>query len=262
METATSATSAVATAASVASIVKENDFVELEYTGKAAETGYVFDTTSVQIAREKGLYDEHVAYAPALVCVGKRHVVMGLDKQLVGKEVGKTYSVKITPEEGFGRKNPKLIQLISTAKFKQQNLVPYPGMQVNIDGIVGLVKTVTGGRTIVDFNHPLSGREVEYTFSVKRIVTDLSDKVKAVLKLVGISLNVVNVSVADSTVTIEFPEQVPEELKKDLEEKLRATIADLKAVSFTVKAAAAKETSKEQAGIAAVTANEKTNSQP
>ena len=227
--------------------VKESDFIELEYTAKIAETGVLFDTTSAQIAKENGLYDEHMTYEPVIVSVGKRHVVSGLDKHLVGREVGKTYTVKIPPEEGFGKKNAKLIQLISTAKFKQQNLVPRPGMQVNIDGIVGLVKTVTGGRTVVDFNHPLSGRDIEYTFSVKRIIADLSEKVKAVLKLLGINTNAIKVSVADSAATIEFPEQVPDELKKDLEEKLKSTIADLKAVSFSVKAApAAKESSKEQ----------------
>ena len=234
------------TAASKPAIVKESDFVELEYSAKIADTGDLFDTTSAQIAKQHGLYDEHTTYEPVIVSVGKRHVVSGLDKHLVGKEVGKDYTVRIPPEEGFGRKNAKLIQLISTAKFKQQNLVPHPGMQVNIDGIVGLVKTVTGGRTVVDFNHPLSGREIEYNFSVKRIIADLSEKVKAVLKLLGISTNAIKVSAADSAATIEFPEQVPDELKKDLEEKLKSTIADLKSVSFTVKATlAAKESSKD-----------------
>lgn len=247
-----------------ANFIKESDFVELEYTGKVTGTGHVFDTTSAEIAKENGLYDEHATYEPVVVCVGKRHVVIGLDKQLVGKEVGKTYTAKLLPEEAFGRKNAKLIQLISTAKFKQQNLTPFPGMQVNIDGIVGLVKTVTGGRTIVDFNHPLSGRELEYTFSAKRIVTELSEKVKAVLKLVGISVNAVKVSVADSTASIEFPEEVPEQLKKDLEEKLKSAIADLKTVSFTVKVAnaTAKDVNKEQkADIAAAAANGVTSQQ-
>ena len=219
-----------------AAMIKENDFVELEYTGRIADTGSVFDTTSPQIAKESGLYDAHATYAPVVVCVGKRHVVPGLDKQLAGKETGKPYTARLLPEEAFGRKNPKLIQLISTAKFRQQKLTPFPGMQVNIDGIVGIVKTVTGGRTIVDFNHPLSGRELEYAFSIKRVVTDLQEKVSAVLKLVGISANAVKVTVSDSAASIEFPEELPGQLKNDLEEKLKSAIAELKTVSFTAKA--------------------------
>ncbi|MBI2176336.1 peptidylprolyl isomerase [Candidatus Woesearchaeota archaeon] len=236
-------------------IIKENDFVELDYTGRAADNGEVFDTTSAEIARQAGIFDERMAYEAAIVCIGKKHLLAGLDRQLVGKETGKDYTFKVTADEGFGRKNGKLIQLVSTAKFRQQNMTPFPGMQVNIDGIVGTVKTVTGGRTIVDFNHPLSGRDLEYSVFVKRIVADLSEKVKAVLRLVGISPNSVGISVSEGNVSIEFPQEAPEELKKDLGEKLKSTITELKSVSFTVKAAAKDESKEQKADVAAAAAN-------
>ena len=240
----TAAKAATATAAT--NLIKEDDFVELDYTGKVAETGEVFDTTSAAVAREKGIFDEHAAYGPAVVCISKRHLLIGLDKQLVGKEVGKTYTFKLPVEEAFGRKNAKLIQLVSTAKFRQQQLNPFPGMQVNVDGIVGTVRTVTGGRTIVDFNHPLSGKELEYAVNVRRIVTDVVEKVKAILRLIGINTIAVGVSVTEVSANLEFPQEVPEPVRKDIEEKLKSAISDLKSVSFSVKAAA-KETSGEQA---------------
>jgi len=219
-------------------VIKENDFVELEYTGRAVDSGEVFDTTSAAVAKEHGLFDEHTAYEPAIVCIGKRHLLPGLDKQLVGKETGESYTIRLAPEEAFGRKNAKLIQLISTAKFRQQQLNPVPGLQVNIDGIMGTIKAVTGGRTIVDFNHPLSGREVEYTVIARRIVTDVSEKVRAMLKLIGISTSAVGISTADSTVTLEFPKELPEELKKDLDVKLKSVMPELKSLIFKAKEAA------------------------
>jgi FKBP-type peptidyl-prolyl cis-trans isomerase 2 len=217
--------------------IKENDFVELEYTGKGVESGEIFDTTSVSVAKENNIFDEHTSYGPAIVCIGKRHLLPGLDKQVVGKDIGKAYTVKLSPEEAFGKKNGKLIQLISTSKFRQQQMTPYPGLQINIDGVVGTVKAVTGGRTIVDFNHPLSGREVEYTFTAKRIITDLVEKIKAMLKLIGIKSDAVTVSTAEGAATLEFPKEIPEELKKDLEEKLKAAIPELKTLSFNAKEA-------------------------
>ncbi|MBI2145492.1 peptidylprolyl isomerase [Candidatus Woesearchaeota archaeon] len=216
--------------------IKEKDFVELDYTGRIADSGDVFDTTSAEVARKSGLFDERTAYGPAIICIGKKHLIQGLDKQLVGKEVGKSYAFRVGADEAFGRKNAKLMQLISTSKFRQQNLTPFPGMQVNIDGIVGTVKTVAGGRTIVDFNHPLSGRDVEYDVFVKRVVTDVSEKVKAMLRLIGITADAVGVSVSEGSLSLEFPQEVPAELKKDLEDKLKAAVPELKAVSFTVKA--------------------------
>lgn len=225
--------------------IKENDFVEIDYTGRAADGGEVFDTTSAETAKQAGIFDERMAYEPAIVCIGKRHLIAGLDRQLVGKETGKDYTFKIPADEGFGRKNGKLIQLVSTAKFRQQNMTPFPGMQVNIDGIVGTVKAVTGGRTIVDFNHPLSGRDLEYSVFVKRIVADLAEKVRAVLRLVGISPASVSVSASDGNVEVEFPQEAPEALRKDLEEKLKSTISSITSVTFGVKAAA-KDAGKEQ----------------
>ncbi len=223
--------------AEAAVVVKENDFVELEYTGKAVESGEVFDTTSAAIAKENGIFDEHASYEPAVVCIGKRHLLPGLDMQLVGKEVGKGYTVRLPAEEAFGRKNAKLIQLISTAKFRQQQLTPFPGLQVNIDGVAGTVRAVTGGRTIVDFNHPLSGKEIEYEVLVKRIVTDMQEKARAMLKLIGINPSAVGMTVSDSSITLEFPKELPEHLRKDLDEKLRSVIPELKAVSFKAKEA-------------------------
>ena len=99
---------------------------------------------------------------------------------------------------------------------------------------------------------------------MKRIVADLSEKVKAVLRLTGIRVNSVGVSVSNGSVNIEFPHEAPEQLKKDLEEKLKSTIAELKAVSFTVKAAANDVNKEQKTDItaAAAAANEVKPLQP
>jgi FKBP-type peptidyl-prolyl cis-trans isomerase 2 len=219
----------------MADIVKENDFVELDYVGKIVDGGEVFDTTSEETAKESDLFNDETKYEPAIVCIGKNHLLKGLDKNLVGKEIGKSHTFKLSPEDAFGKKNAKLIQLIATSKFRQQKINPFPGLQVNIDNMIGIIKTVTGGRTIVDFNHPLSGKELEYTVTVNKIVTDLAEKVKAMIKLIGIDIKAVEVSVSEGNAKLEFVSEVPEDMKKDVEQKLKGEISDLKSVSFSVK---------------------------
>ena len=44
--------------------------------------------------------------------------------------------------------------------FKKENITTQPGLQITVDEAVGMVKTVSGGRVIVDFNHPLSGKDI------------------------------------------------------------------------------------------------------
>jgi FKBP-type peptidyl-prolyl cis-trans isomerase 2 len=162
-------------------VISKKDFVEIEYTGRLKEENIVFDTTDEKVAKENNLQGGE--YGPVVICVGENQVLKGIDKNLEGKEIGKEYSLKIPPEDAFGTKDAKLIQLIPTNKFKQQNIQPMPGMQLNIDGIMGTVKTVSGGRTLVDFNHPLSGREMSYTVKVNKKITDDNEKLAGYLRL-------------------------------------------------------------------------------
>ena len=63
----------------------------------------------------------------------------------------------------------------------KEKINPMPGLPVNIDGIYGVIITVAGGRTIVDFNHPLAGKNVVYEINILRKVDDLNEKIKSLL---------------------------------------------------------------------------------
>ena len=229
------------------STIKNHDFIEVEYTGRIKEDNSVFDTTSADVAKENDLYNEKSSYGPIVVCVGENHLLNGLDKKIEGKESGKEYDFELSPEEAFGKKDAKLIQLIPTNKFKQQNIHPMPGLQVNIDGLLGLIKTVSGGRTMVDFNHPLSGKDVLYKIKISRIVADDKEKLLAMLKLsFGDEDKDFKVELREGTANVEFKQQmhepssaptplVPEEAKKQLNEKITKLIPSIKQIVFTIE---------------------------
>ncbi len=165
--------------------------------------------------------------------VGAGQLLPGVDKGLVGKTVG-TYTFDLPAEEGFGRKNPKLIQLIATSKFHEQKIAPQPGLQVEVDGAVGIVRSVAGGRTIVDFNHPLSGKEVVYTVTVKRIITDEAEKLASVLKKqLGMTDSVITLKDGEATVGVSH--DIPPVLGQQLGMQIVRMIPSLKKVSFVLK---------------------------
>src|SRR3989338_2670063 len=201
----------------MADVIKEGDFVELDYTGKIVDDNMVFDTTLEADAKKSNLYDAKTKYEPVSICIGKRHVIEGLDVGLVGKEIGKDYLFKVKPEEAFGQKNPKMIQLIATNKFREQGIAPLPGLQVNMDGVLGTIRAVSGGRTIVDFNHPLSGKELEYRATVKRFITDVEGKVGAAIKLLGIKMEK---AIAGEAITLKSEKEVPKKTQDDLTKAL------------------------------------------
>ena len=213
--------------------IKKGDFIELEYTAKVKGENIVFDTTDEKIAKEQQLHQEGASYGPVIICVGEVQVLKGMDEALEGKEPGKAYTFDIIPEKGFGKKDAKLLRLIPTAKFRQQKIAPMPGLQVDIDGIMGIVKTVTGGRVIVDFNHPLSGRELEYQVSIKRIVNDAKEQLQAVFTMNGIKDAQISLEGQKAVVTL--PIALPEKAVEPFKEGILKMVKDLKAVEFIAK---------------------------
>jgi len=231
--------------------MKKGDFVELEYTGKIKEMNIVFDTTDKKVAKENNIHDARASYGPVIVCIGQGHVIKGLDEQLEGKELEKKYHIELSPEQGFGKKNAKLIQLVATSKFIKQKINPMPGLQVNIDGMMGMIRTVSGGRTLVDFNHPLAGKELVYDFKSNKIIKDDEEKLRALLKL-ELNLKDAKVDIKDGNATISL--NIKQNLPKPIEEKLIEHIKklipsikniELKAIQSKVKENKLPEKSKE-----------------
>jgi len=208
--------------------LKKGDFIEINFIGKIKDSNQIFDLTDEKTAKENNIYNPKIKYGSIIICLGEKHVVSGLDQELIGKEIGKEYKIELKPEQAFGKKNPKLFQLINTAKFKEQNLKPVPGLQVSVDNMLGIIKSVSGGRTLVDFNHPLAGREVIYEIKILRKIDNDREKLKGLLKL--ILGKDVNVKIKDGKATID--EKVPDQLEKVLEEKIKALIPGIKQLSF------------------------------
>jgi len=214
--------------------IKNKDFIELEYTGMTKEDNVVFDTTSKELAEKNDLETEKAKFGPMVLCVGEGQLLRGLDKKLEGLDLGE-HRIELSAEEGFGKKKAQYVQLVSTAKFRKQGVSPMPGMQVNIDNMVGVVKTVTGGRTLVDFNHPLSSKELVYEIKINRILTDDKEKAGAYLNMMfGTAIE--SLDLAEGTLSAKSKIKVPDEVKKKLQGKIKELIPAIKKVVFTTPA--------------------------
>lgn len=213
-------------------ILKNKDFIELEYTGTIKEDNIIFDTTDEQLAKDNSLFNETMSYGPVVICLGESQVLKGLEEELVGKETEKEYTIELSSEKAFGKKDPKLIQLIPTSKFSKQKIRPMPGLQLNIDGLLGVIKTVSGGRTLVDFNHPLAGKDVIYKVKINKIVTGDLEKVKAYLKI-SLNLKDIDVKIEDGTAKAILKKELPKEAIEMLSKKITELIPNIKKLELT-----------------------------
>jgi len=211
---------------------KKGDFVEIEYTGMVKDDNSVFDTTSMEIAKKEEFYNPKHEYGARVVCLGQGQLLKGLDDFAIGKEIGKDYEVLIGPEDGFGKKSAKMMKLVPTKIFTKEKINPMVGLPVNIDGMYGIIRTVTGGRVIVDFNHPLSGKELVYKFKIKRIVSDDREKLESFLHLeLGIEKKGL-LEFSGGTAKIKISRKIPAEIGKVIEKKVSEIIPAVKKIEF------------------------------
>ena len=209
---------------------KQHDFIQLEYIGRITSTNKIFDTTNEEIAKENNIYNKNISYKPAIICIGEKQVVPGLDEFLEDKELNKEYSVTLPAEKAFGKKNPKLLQLIPTSKFRQNNINPILGLQINIDGMLGIIKSSGGGRSIVDFNHPLSGKEIIYTMNINKMITDTKQQLDSLIELY-LTKNFIS-EIKEDIATIKFKNTFPKILTNQLSEKIKKLIPSIKKVEI------------------------------
>lgn len=215
--------------------IRKGDFIEIDYIGALKSDGKIFDTTDKGVAKKEGFYNENHEYGPAIICVGEHNIVRGIDKQLEGKDTNTEYVLNISPEEGFGKKNAKLIQLVSTTKFLKQSINPMPGLQVNIDNNIGTIKSVSGGRTLVDFNHPLSSQELVYKIRVNRVVKEDKEKLRMILTLqMGLPKKDMEIEVKDSKGIIKTKQKLdlPKDIVDAISKKVNGLIPSIKEVRF------------------------------
>ncbi len=214
---------------------KKGDFLEFDYIAKISNTDQVFDLTKEEEAKKFKIYNKDITYKPIKICQGQQFVIPGLDEALPNKEVNKTFTINIPAEKAFGKKENKLIKIIPLKKFKDQKITPFPGLQVNIDNQIGIVRSVSSGRVIVDFNHPLADKAVTYEVTIKKIITDIKEKADVILSIINFPIET---NLKDNKLIIK---NIPDVLQKPIEDKLKSLIPELKEIEFNNSKTTTKE---------------------
>jgi len=188
--------------------IEQGDFIRIEYTTTIKETGELFDTTLEEKAKSEKIYKENGIYEPMLVVVGEGWVLKGLDNSLLDLEVGKEAIIEIPPENGFGLRDPAKIRLIPVRRLRKKNIAPYTGAQVEIDGKLGIVRSVGAGRVQIDFNPPLAGKTLIYKLTVKEQIKSKKEKAKALIhrRIPSVNIEKFKIKISAKNFTVDFPE--------------------------------------------------------
>ncbi len=179
--------------------LSEGDFIRLRYTGAAGEN--IFDTTDEEKAEEADIHNPRAEYGPVTIRLGSHHVILGLEEALIGKEVGDEGEIDVPPEKAFGAHEGKHMKSFPTTQFHEK---PKRGMRIEVEGHEGIITDIIGRRAVVDFNHPLAGKTVHYTYAIVEKVEDRIEQINGLIRLYT-GRNDIGVSISDGTVEFALP---------------------------------------------------------
>ncbi|MFX1579000.1 MAG: FKBP-type peptidyl-prolyl cis-trans isomerase [Promethearchaeota archaeon] len=188
-------------------VVGEKSVILIDYSATTKDDGIVFDTTMEAVAKESGIYKEGDRYEPMLVAIGWNWLLAALEEELIGLKVGDSKTVEIPPEKGAGEKDPRKIKMIAKTKLAKHKVRPAKGETITFGNERGIVTAVFGRQVRVDFNSPLAGRVLEFDVTIRDIISDPLDKLKAVVKrrMPGIPDDEFNFAITKKVVSIEMP---------------------------------------------------------
>ncbi|HLC58339.1 MAG TPA: peptidylprolyl isomerase [Candidatus Nanoarchaeia archaeon] len=201
---------------------KTHDFVEVDYIGRIKETNEIFDLTSETIAKKENIFNPQAKYGHRVVCLGLKQLIPALDEFLLDKETGKSYKKELTQEQGFGKKDSKLLKIVNINVLRSQKINPFPGLQINASGMIATVRSVNGGRVTIDFNHPLAGKNLVYEIKINKIIETDEEKLKCLLgSLLGISEKDYSLEIKDKKATVKIKQKVPENISTEFKKKVK-----------------------------------------
>src|SRR3989454_4952277 len=166
--------------------IAKGDVVWIDYEGWVLNpngTRTLFDTTREEVAKKEGKFEEKKVYDEFPIIVGHGRILPGLDEAILTAQVGTPMDLTIPPDKGACERDPKLIELRPLREFLKQEVQPVVGMEVSLGGRKGTITQVTGGRVRVDYNNPLAGKTLQYTFTIKAIADSPEEKLRAVIEM-------------------------------------------------------------------------------
>lgn len=183
--------------------IKKNDFVKIEFdifaNGKLVQT-----TNDVKIKEYKLNIKES---GPQTIVIGKNLILKALDDDIL--KGNKENTLELKPEEAYGKRDKNKIQTLPKSTFDEHKMRAVVGITYDFGGMYGTVKSVAGGRVMVDFNNPLAGKEIKLTYKIVKKIEEVKEKIEYVLsKIINIPKETFAVVVKEKEITLKMPKEL------------------------------------------------------
>ena len=169
--------------------IGDGDIVEIEFTARTKQSGILIDTTNEKVAEEEEVNTEGQKWGPRKIVIGENHTFKVVEDSIREKKVGDGETIQIPTADAFGEYDSEWVKTVSSDKIPKDDR--YPGARTTIDNHQVQIETIVGKRARVNFNHPLAGEDIEYEYTIVKVVEDPAERAKSLIEIyVGVELEV------------------------------------------------------------------------
>jgi FKBP-type peptidyl-prolyl cis-trans isomerase SlpA len=131
--------------------------------------------------------DSNFEGAPASFNVGDGNMLPGFESQLLGLCKGDAVEVVLGPDQAFGPVNQENVHRLPRSRFNQFLDDEYEELQVGTVvsfkdpggfDLPGVVKEKSTTAVVVDFNHPLAGKDIVFKARIVEVIPPGTDSVE------------------------------------------------------------------------------------
>jgi FKBP-type peptidyl-prolyl cis-trans isomerase SlyD len=116
--------------------------------------------------------DSNVGGQPLEFSFGSGQIIPGLESRIQDMNVGDSKEVAVPAAEAYGEYNPEAKQVVPKEQFAGLDLevgMPLQGQGEDGQPFQVTVAEIQENEVVVDFNHPLAGKELNFSITIESI---------------------------------------------------------------------------------------------
>lgn len=117
---------------------------------------------------------------PVTALIGHRFLIKGLEEALEGHEKGDEFAITLEPKDSYGERDEKLVQTIDRALFGDFPIAVGNVFEADSNNgpMAVVIKEIRDNEVVVDGNHPLSGKILNFLIVVEDVREATEEEIK------------------------------------------------------------------------------------
>lgn len=123
----------------------------------------IYDTSIEALAKKWNILNESRMYEPLMFTLGQKQMIPGFEAGIINMYLWENKTIVVSAKDGYGEKNPELIQSVNRSVFDDSWIVPVIWEKMNFSFAPWVIVWFSAtGAVRVDFNHPLAGKTLYF----------------------------------------------------------------------------------------------------